>query len=79
MGILTEEELRIPEFYTYHYQCKNQALERDMMQVQAAIDEVQRARLQIRGETQKLANQNHMMVQLHNQLRDLQGSSRVQQ
>jgi len=79
MGILTEEELRNPEFYTKHYQCKNQALERDMMQVQAAIHEVQRARLQIRGETQKLANQNHMMVQLHNQLRDLQGSSRVQQ
>jgi len=63
MGILTEEELRHPGLYTELYRCKNQAMERDLMQIQAAIRETLRARLQIQETMRKLASQTSMTVQ----------------
>ena len=66
MGILTEDEIRNPSFYTEHYRCKNQAMERDLMQVQAASKEMLRARLQNQETFPNLASQTSMIVQLLN-------------
>jgi len=62
MGILTEEELHHPELYTELYRCKNQAMERDLMQVQAASREMLHARLQNQETMRKLASQTSMIV-----------------
>ena len=64
MGILTEDEIRNPAFYTEHYRCKNQAMERDMMQIQAAIHEMLRMRHHSQETMHKLANQTSKIVQV---------------
>ena len=64
MGILTEDELRHPELYTELYRRKNQAMERDLMQVQAASHEMLNACRQNQETMRKLASQTSMIVQV---------------
>jgi len=64
MSILTEEELRHPGLYTELYRCKNQAMERDLMQVQAASHEMLHACRQNQETMRKLASQTSMIVQV---------------
>jgi len=64
MGILTEEELRHPELYTELFRRKNQAMERDLMQLQAASTEMLGARRQNQESLRKLASQTSMILQV---------------
>jgi len=64
MGILTEDEIRNPAFYIEHYRCKNQAMERDLMQVQAAVHGLMQVRKQNREAMHKIATQNGKLAQL---------------
>jgi len=69
MGILTEDEIRNTEFYTEFYRCKNQALERELMQIQAAIHEVTDARRLTQDAMHSIASENSLLVQMLSQLK----------
>mmetsp|Transcript_20868 Transcript_20868/g.40810 ORF Transcript_20868/g.40810 Transcript_20868/m.40810 type:complete len:209 (+) Transcript_20868:103-729(+) len=64
MGILTLDEIRNPAFHAELYRCKSHALERDLMQIQAATHEVMHARLQNQEAMRKIAMESSMIVKL---------------
>mmetsp|Transcript_110465 Transcript_110465/g.213948 ORF Transcript_110465/g.213948 Transcript_110465/m.213948 type:complete len:163 (+) Transcript_110465:2-490(+) len=63
MGILTEEELRHPELYTELYRRKSDAMERDLMHVQAAVHELLRSHRQKQEAMHTIATQTDIIAQ----------------
>lgn len=64
MGMLTEEELRHPQFYTELYQHKNQAMERDLMHAKATFQGMLHISLQRQVLMRSIADQMGMFAQV---------------